>query len=638
MLLYSMAQKPAMDEVLRLFPDIRIFAIADDVYIEGPPEDAFNAYEVYRDELAKKGVDIQARKSIALFPPANPPSIIEGCQRLGIKAAEGFVACGAPVGSPSYVQTALADKTAQIVSHVDRVATAIHAGPKEGKGSLTKEWFKILRYCLSPAMYNYLLRTTPTEEIVVHAAKYGDATRKVFHAILFPGYPADSLADPVVDDPLTRGIIDLKADSGGMGVTDPVRAAEGARIGNLALTSCIVGQVTGLHDPEDQRKAVPELAAFLAKPPEYAAQMDMLNQPLDVYFNHSVKNISAALGRARQASELKRVLNMADKATATTLLSQGQNGAAFMLADHFAGPSLTADQYRAMLALRVGTAPLAVFNSRPDPTCLKPGCGKSFDDDSGNLRTFHALECRGTGEGSPRGMANTRHTAVKKAMIGALERVAAEHKHQGLIGGDGAKGGAVGRAEPLPSDYFPLNPTANAEQAMGLRADIIVHATSGQSATLLDLVVTHPNSAGTCSKAHIVPGTCAANRYKMKMSWYSKHFILTDTSNARLFPVAIETHGRICPQSKHCIEDIVKDLTVGNKDPKDWTKKDASNYNRSLKFVLDSIGVALARVVASTIIAVAAGRKGGTTSGQVTDDADHAGGDQEPAEELASSQ
>ena len=63
-----------------------------------------------------------------------------------------------------------------------------------------------------------------------------------------------------------------------------------------------------------------------------------------------------------------------------------------------------------------------------------------------------------------------------------------------------------------------------------------------------------------------------------------------------------------------------------------------SNYNKSLKFVLDSIGVALARVVASTIIAVAAGRKSGTTSGQVTDDADHAGGDQEPAEELASSQ
>jgi len=35
---------------------------------------------------------------------------MEGCQRLDIKAAEGFVACGAPIGSPSYVQTELANR------------------------------------------------------------------------------------------------------------------------------------------------------------------------------------------------------------------------------------------------------------------------------------------------------------------------------------------------------------------------------------------------------------------------------------------------------------------------------------------------------------------------------------------------
>jgi hypothetical protein len=491
-------------------------------------------------------------------------------------------------------------------------------------------------------MYNYIIRTTPTDEVSVHADKYDNAVREVFYTILDPETTPETLAD-LSTHPLLRGILHLKATNGGIGVTSAARVSEGARIGNLALTSNIVGNILGIADPEDQRKAVPELYTYLANLPSYADGIDSLNKPLSAFFDSPFKNISAVIGRARQDSELKHVLSLANNAEATMLLSQGQNGAAYLLASNIAGQSLTNDQFRTLLTLRASCTPPSIYESMPDPTCNKPGCGKTFDEQSGNLAAYHALECRGNGKDglvTGRGYASSRHASVKYALTGSLQRIATRFNHPGLIGGDDAKGGAVGQAEPKPSDYFPLNPLADAQQAMGTRADIIVQSTYGQSCKLIDLVVTHPNSAGSTSKAHVVPGTCAERMYKRKMTWYSDRFVLTDTSKARFYPLAIETHGRIHPKSRQCIEDIIKDFTVGNKDPKDWTKKDASNYNTSLKFVLDSIGVALARVVASSIIAFAAGigRKSGTSSGKVTNAADLAGGDQEPAEELACSQ
>jgi len=84
---------------------------------------------------------------------------------------------------------------------------------------------------------------------------------------------------------------------GHFGVTSAARTPEGARIGNLALTSSIVGKILGLMDPEDQQKAVPELYAWLTNSPGYAAGIDVLNQPLAAFFDNPVKNISAAIGR-----------------------------------------------------------------------------------------------------------------------------------------------------------------------------------------------------------------------------------------------------------------------------------------------------------------------------------------------------
>ena len=94
--------------------------------------------------------------------------------------------------------------------------------------------------------------------------------------------------------PLLRGIINLKAT---LVFTSAARTPDGARIGNLALTSSIVGKILGLMDPEDQQKAVPELYAWLTNSPGYAAGIDVLNQPLAAFFDNPVKDISAAIGR-----------------------------------------------------------------------------------------------------------------------------------------------------------------------------------------------------------------------------------------------------------------------------------------------------------------------------------------------------
>jgi hypothetical protein len=134
------------------------------------------------------------------------------------------------------------------------------------------------------------------------------------------------------------------------------------------------------------------------------------------------------------------------------------------------------------------------------------------------------------------------------------------------------------------------------------RGDISWHSPAGT--VVLDLVITHPLPR-SCAKVATAAGTAAHRAHSDKIKKYSRRF---EVPGGAFEPIAVETGGRLHPDSRKALETFVRHaLGIDNEEamPPDL----AHRYQMALRTVLDSLAVALAGQVA---LALLTGGPGGT--------------------------
>ena len=450
--LYSTASKPAVDSVLRQHPTVRITGIMDDKYLMGPSKDVLMAMETYNLELSKLCLQQQVSKTAALHgffltpSKATPGSRFEAhilCNLHNITFADGLSVGGVPVGSTEYVHKELSALVDTLTQHMGRVREAIkhHTTVQADAGApavRAARIYKLLRWCLAPAMLTYWLRTLPVEVIRPHAWRYDE---EVFAAVLdLLEVPHDHAHVNASTDSgrLVRDRVHLHAESGGLGLTAAAQVAPDARLGNLLLTAHLVARALGPgFDPKEHGDAaLPELSELLEAPETQRLGLEGLQgvttlSAFEVPRFHMSSNLAHARRDARLQAVLRQVL---EPEAAAWLLSCGGEGANYLMADrgalHRGVPELANDHFRALLRARAGLQPAPYghsprgFVSAAEPpgrwgdTCFKMGCGQPLGTSG-----LHNLVCQEIGQGGVRGMRTSRHAPVKYALAAAMRGV-----------------------------------------------------------------------------------------------------------------------------------------------------------------------------------------------------------------------
>ena len=115
---------------------------------------------------------------------------------------------------------------------------------------------------------------------------------------------------------------------------------------------------------------------------------------------------------------------------------------------------------------------------------------------------------------------------------------------------------------------------------------------------VFDLVITHPLPR-SCAKVATAAGTAAHKAHSDKIKKYSSRF---EVPGGAFEPIAVETGGRLHPESRRAIKAFVRHALGIDKEenlPPDLAHK----YQMALRTVLDSLAVALAGQVALTLLA-----------------------------------
>jgi hypothetical protein len=524
--LYSTAIKPAVDSTLRQHPEVRITGIMDDKYLMGPAKEVLMAMETYARELAKMSLVLQPSKTAAIHGSALARGPVTGsaqdaaraCKLHGIKLTAGYAVGGAPVGSSDYVHSELSALVERLTSHMGRVGDAIkhqttvyaEAGAPAVR---TSRLYKLLRWCLAPAMFSYHLRTAPVEETQLHAWRYDEEVFKIAMDLL--GVPAghDHINYDSPSGRLVRDRAHLHAEGGGLGLISASQTASDARLGNLLLTAHLVAQALGpTFDPAQHgAAAMPDLDALLAHPETRALRLPQLNglSTKDA-FSGPLPHMSTILSHARREPRLQAVLSQIQEPEAKAwLLSCGAEGANFLMADKGAlcrvVPELANHHFQALARTRLGlqptpyqAAPMWEFRGAAEPPprrwgtrCTREGCDRAT-----GVCGLHPLVCLEKGAGGAVGQRVHRHDNVKQALVRAMQRLAGS--------------GAVPFTEPPLLTYWAEKPSYYARAPAAAAAAAAASAAAAAGAEVADDPVAVAAAAAAVLEAATAPTALAA--------------------------------------------------------------------------------------------------------------------------------
>jgi hypothetical protein len=292
---------------------------------------------------------------------------------------------------------------------------------------------------------------------------------------------------------------------------------------------------------------------------------------------------------------------------------------------------------------------------------------------------LHHLTCLEMGPGGAKGMRAQRHSSVKKALRDAMRKLggektvplpepdlctlwlekdsyrarragpqqasgqasqptqpatpAASAKAQSMQV-EGAEGGGVlpatqpGSLPPLPSsqllDDLPDEAAWHGQTALNWhnkpRGDISWRSKDG--IVVFDLVVTHPLPR-SCATAATAAGTAAHRAHSDKINKYSRRF---EIPGGAFEPIAVETGGRLHPESRRAIKTFIKhSLGIDGEAP--MPPDLAYKYSQALRTVLDSLAVSLAGEVALALLSGGPGGARAPARARVRDQ----GGGEDPA-------
>jgi hypothetical protein len=514
--------------------------------------------------------------------------------------------------------------------------------------------YKLTRWCLAPAMLSYTLRTTPAVDIKEHAWWYDEEVFKVAMDLL--GVP-ENHAHINRDTPsgkLVRDRVRLHAGSGGLGITSAAQTAPDARLGSILLTAHLVAQALGegFDSTAQGSEAIPDLPSLLQAKDTVDLKLAKLEGlKVEDAFISPLHHVSKALSEARREGRLKGVLSQMEDAEARAwVLSCGEEGAYYLRAEdaslaHGAHP-LPNNSFKALGRARVGLQPTPYADSAPSSSpaaqagpCPRQGCGMPMGSCG-----LHHLTCLESGPSGIKGLRNLRHAEVKGAIGAAMRRVGGarmvpmpepdlctlwreKQSYRERRAGaqqppqppastppatlamdeeDPAGGGAAQLnrlPSPPPSQLMEGLPEETAWQGRAEqnwhnkpRGDISWQSKEG--AVVFDLVITHPLPR-SCAKVATAAGTAAHKAHSDKIKKYSSRF---EVPGGAFEPIAVETGGRLHPESRRAIKAFVRHALGIDKEenlPPDLAHK----YQMALRTVLDSLAVALAGQVALTLLA-----------------------------------
>ena len=645
-LLYTMVVKPAIDATLAQHPTVTFVGVADDKYIMGKGLDALAAFDTYKVELAKRMLCLQPEKSKAILarPDATSDSaraVKEECARRGIEVAEGISVAGCPVGSAKFVNDTLNAATDEYLEHMNKVtlvaATCQRARAAGAARLHAQQLYKLVRWCLAPAMINYLLRTLPDAVTRPHAMRYDEGVFQTLTAVLNIA-PGDAHGDSTTPEGnLVKDRAHLRARDGGLGIISAAQTAPDARLGNLLLTAHLVANAlksegagwrhAAPNAPEANdndftpdaayfpvagdfavaegtqgERALPELYHYTQSDDiKGLAIEELAGRDASGLFEGYMLHMSSKLGEKRAEARLTAILNrLAGPDEKAWLLSCGDEGAYFLTASPISRlGTLTNEAFTALARARLGMLPHDGAHADGGP-CRLTGCGSK---DVGTTGLHVVASCMESGAEGAIGLRSTRHRVVKTALFMALRALSIQR----------GKPHALTKGEPLCDDHFKRKPGCELLLNAALhndarderpRGDIGVRLNpidDAQPVTVLDLVVTHPNPARSgLADAAKAKGTAAADAYDSKIKKYSSCFVIPAGA---FVPIAMETGGRLHPESRAFLSDFVKQSLLGlEPGEKIADKDDIRYYNYALRTLLDSLAIALAREVAKALL------------------------------------
>jgi hypothetical protein len=583
-LLYSTALKEAVDATLAQHPSITVRGIADDRHFFGPLDDVLAALDTYKIELAKSGQNMQREKT-TIYSPQGMQHAAAACAARGYAAATGLRVGGAPIGDASYVQSCLA----KFVDGVEDKCARIMAlfGVQKLTGVQTQDFYRILRWCLTPAAINHLLRTVPPDDIRVHAMRFDDVMYKFFIAIIGVD-PDDADVNPATPNgDLTAARARLSAAAGGLGITSAASTTTAAYLGSLCLTTHYAKQALG-DGPVDAAQlanAFPLLATAV-RGGNFSAIPNLAGASLPDIAEEQFSRVQRKLTREVNKNAFTNIFSrVVDPEAKAWLLSGQKNGATFLVSYPEFGGGLSDIQFVTLVKARLG---LRVLKDTGDNPQQCPACSGLKANGSGTLRPemtvlradgIHALHCREKGKGGLSGMTSARHQHLKFSVVNIIKRY-------------GSKTTIVHDTEPVIADFYPIK-----DNQPAVRGDIAV--TTNGITTILDTVVSHPHAAREPRVARI-PGFAAGAAHLGKMNLYSKTY---DIPSGHMVPLSAETGGHLHDGFKTYIKSIIEaGLAVGGAPEPLWTPALRTEFSSRLQTAFVTINLAIARSVAIALI------------------------------------
>jgi len=583
-LLYSTALKTAVDATLAQYPSVTVRGIADDRLFFGPPADVLNALETYEGELAKSLQRLQRAKT-SVYAPIVDAAFEAECVHRGFVPERGLRVGGAPVGDAAFVQAALTDFVDGVEAKCAKIGELFRH--QRVTNVRTQDFYRILRWCITPQSINHLLRTVTPADMRVHAARFDDITYRLLIEILGLDPLDPSVNAATADGDLVAARARLSAAAGGLGITSAAATSQHAFLGSLCLTAHLVKSALGAALPDDEAAvaaAFPELAAavrantFAAVPSLASATLtDFVTAP----FAHAQRKLARATGKAAADSVLRRI---ADPAAAAWFLSGQDDGATFLIAYPEFGGCLNDLQFTTLVKARLGLR-IVPGLEQPEqcPACSghKSGTG-TLDPKNTTLRPdgLHALHCHEPGRGGLMGFTSSRHAHLKFTVIEVLQRFL-------------PKTAEVAKVEPSSSDYYPFKNGKNTD----IRNDIAV--TIDGVTTLCDTVVSHPNPVVHPLVA-TVAGTAAQLAFQQKQTMYNDTFVIP---TGHVVPLSAETGGRLHADFKGFIKRCVaRGLVDAGSSETEWTDATRVIFSSRMRSALLTINIAIARSVSSALI------------------------------------
>jgi hypothetical protein len=119
--LFALGLQGPLEDIAREFPEVRVIAYLDDVYLQGPGDAVEHAYLRLSERCKQIGLDMAPEKCES-WSAENAAAAQKLADNVGMKfAEEGFVAAGCPLGSSAFVRSHANSSARKVSSLIQRV-------------------------------------------------------------------------------------------------------------------------------------------------------------------------------------------------------------------------------------------------------------------------------------------------------------------------------------------------------------------------------------------------------------------------------------------------------------------------------------------------------------------------------------